>query len=329
MNSRFRRMLLRPLLGLVAAGALLGATAHAAAEDVTYLLPAPANLPAFAPWMLALHKGYYAAEGLNVNFLAAKGGVDVAKQLGSGNAVTGGAIGDTPIIARANGVPVKAVALLGGRSLMHLAVHEGGDIRAPQDLKGKTVTALSYQDTTFYALLGMLRTAGLSKNDLSIQAAGPAGVWQLFAAGKSDAMASVPDWTATVIEEGGKVRILPADDYFKSMAQAILASDEVIRTKPELVRKLVRATLRGLKDIIDDPRAAARDYVAAVPAHQGKEVYIGKVFELYGRYVYPGQAVLGEVDAQCLRQVQDFYVAEGIVARATPLAELFTNRFVQ
>ena len=45
------------------------------------------------------------------------GGVDVAKQIGAGNAIIGGAIGDTPIIVRANGVPVKAVAVLGAGAL--------------------------------------------------------------------------------------------------------------------------------------------------------------------------------------------------------------------
>ena len=89
-------------------------------QEITYLLPAPGTLPAFGPWMIAQAKGYYKAEGLDVKFVAARGGVDVAKQVGAGNAVIGGAIGDTPIIARAQGIPVKAVAVLGAGSLTHL-----------------------------------------------------------------------------------------------------------------------------------------------------------------------------------------------------------------
>ena len=82
-------------------------------QEITYLLPAPAILPAFGPWMLAQAKGYYAQEGLNVKFVSGRGGVDVAKQIGAGNAVSGGAIGDTPIFARGQGIPVKAVAVMG------------------------------------------------------------------------------------------------------------------------------------------------------------------------------------------------------------------------
>lgn len=299
-----------------------------AAEDVTYLLPAPAFLPAFAPWILAQKRGYYANEGLNVTFQSARGGVDVAKQVGAGNAVIGGAIGDTPIIVRANGIPVKSVAVLGGRSLMQLVSHKSSGIEGPQDLKGKTVTTLSYADTTYYALLGMMAKVGLTKDDVNIQAAGPAGVWKLFISGEADAMAAVPDWIGIAMGAGKEVNIIPADNYFKSMAQAILASDDTIKNSPELIGKLVRATLKGMNDIMTDPAAASVDYVAAVPQHEGKEKAMEAVFNLYNTYVYPGQETLGMMDSERLAGLQDFYVEQGIVRNATALDDLYTNQFV-
>jgi NitT/TauT family transport system substrate-binding protein len=301
--------------------------AHAQGQEVTYLLPAPAVLPAFGPWMLAQAKGYYAAEGLRVNFVAGRGGVDVAKQVGAGNAVVGGAIGDTPIIARGQGIPVKAVAVLGAGSLMQLVSHEDAKIESPRELKGKTVTAISYTDTTYYALLGMMGKSSLTKSDVDIQAAGPAGVWQQFAAKKAVAMAAVPDWTVSAIDAGAKVSILPADVYFKSMAQAIVASDETIAKNPELVQKLVRATLKGMRDIMRDPKAASIAYVAHVPAHKGKEDYIQRVFEMYNKYVYANQKVLGQMDEGRLAELQKFYVSNGIVPKEVGVKELYTNQF--
>jgi NitT/TauT family transport system substrate-binding protein len=324
-----KRAFLKTAVALAGATLVGAQPARAQTEEVTYLLPAAAFLPAFGPWMLAQARGYYAQEGLKVNFVVGKGGVDVAKQVGVGNAPIGGAIGDTPIIARAQGVPVKAVALLGGRSLTQLVVHDGKGINGPKDLKGKTITTMAYQDTTFFALQGMLASAGLTKADVNAQAAGPAGVWQLFAAGKADAMAAVPDWIASATQAGAKVKVFSSDDYFKSMAQAILVADETIQKRPELVRKLVRATLRGMQDIMKDPSAAARDYANAVPQHKGKEAYVAEVFKLYNTYVYPGQKVLGAMDPERLAAVQRFYVKEGIVPKETPLADLYTNQFVQ
>jgi NitT/TauT family transport system substrate-binding protein len=308
----------------------LSSTASIAAaqgQEITYLLPAPATLPAFGPWMLAQAKGYYAQEGLNVKFVAGRGGVDVAKQVGAGNAVVGGAIGDTPIIARAQGIPVKAIAVLGAGSLMQLVTHEDAKIDSPRELRGKPITTIAYTDTTYYALLGMLSKSGLTKNDVDVQAAGPAGVWQQFVAKKSVAMASVPDWTISAVDAGAKVSIIPADVYFKSMAQAILASDETIAKNPELLKKLVRATLKGMNDIMANPKAAADAYVAHVPAHKGKEDYIRRVFEMYNKYVYANQKVLGQMDEARLTELQKFYVTNSVVAKEVPAAELFTNRF--
>jgi NitT/TauT family transport system substrate-binding protein len=321
MNPLIRHLV---ALALTASGAL----AHAAPEEVTYLLPAPPVLPAFAPWMIAQQNGYYADENIKVSFVAGKGGVDVAKQIGAGNAVIGGAIGDTPIIVRANGIPVKAVAVLGAGSLTALAVHDDSPIKSVADLKGKTVTVMAYTDTTYYALLGTLKQARLGKDDVSAQAAGPTGVWQLFVAKKSDAMAAVPEWIVSAEDAGAKVRILPGGEAFPSMAQAILASDETIKNKPDLIKRLVRATLRGMQDIMRDPTAAVAVYVKAVPSYQGKEASLERVFKMYRERVYANQKVLGMIDAKRLETVQKFYVGEGIVPKAVPVADLYTNQFV-
>lgn len=330
-RTALRRACSRSLLSaMLACVASIAGTAQAQTlETIDYLFPAPAQQIAFAPWIIAQQRGYYAQEGLKLNFLSGRGGIDTAKQIGAGNAVIGHSFGDTPIIARATGIPVKSVALLGGRSMMQVVVREDSPIKTPKDLKGKTITAMSYSDANFYALLGVLASAGLTKNDVNAQAVGPAGVWQLFAAGKAEAMTGVPEWIAEARGTGIKLRIMPAYDYFGSMAQAILASDETIQKRPELVRKVVKATLRGLRDVMSDPKAAVRDYVAAMPIYAGREAFVEEVFGLYNQYVYPDQKVMGVMDPARLTALQNFYVKEGIVSKATPVTDLYTNQFVQ
>ena len=174
------------------AGAALGFGVFGAAslrrsadEKITYLFPAPPILPAFGPIQLAKGKGYFKEAGLDVEFAVGRGGVDVAKQVGAGNAPLGGIVADAPIMVRGNGVPVKIVAVFGGKGFMQLVVREDSGIKKPADLKGKTITVMSYQDTTFYALLGLLASAGLTQDDVNIQSVGPTGVWQFVAEGKS------------------------------------------------------------------------------------------------------------------------------------------------
>src|SRR5713101_8642574 len=181
--------------GFIPAAALAAAIASAApllmlppafaAETVTYLFPAPPSLPAFGPIRLAKGKGYFAEAGIDVNFAVGRGGVDVAKQVGAGNAPLGGIVADGPIMVRQNGVPIKIVAVFGGKGFMQLVVREDSVIQKPGDLKGKTISVMSFQDTTFYALLGLLASVGLTQDDVKIQSAGPAGVWEFVATGKA------------------------------------------------------------------------------------------------------------------------------------------------
>jgi NitT/TauT family transport system substrate-binding protein len=310
-------------------GLLTGARSARAADEVTYLFPAPPILPAFGPIRLAQGKGYFKDAGLEVKFAVGRGGVDVAKQVGAGNAPLGGIVADGPIMVRGNGVPVKIVCVFGGKGFMQLVVREDSGITKPADLKGKTITVMSYQDTTFYALLGLLASAGLSQNDVNVQSVGPTGVWQFVAEGKSVGMAGVPDWIPPVVAAGVKVKVIKTEDYFPHMAQGIAASDEIIKQKPEMIRKFVRAALHGMKDIMDNPDKAAGEFVSFVPEWKGKEKGVHFAFNMYAKDVYPGQKVLGEADGARLAKLQDFYLAKGFIQKATPVDELYTNEFVK
>ncbi len=307
---------------------LFGSAARAN-EQITYLFPAPPALPAFGPIQLAKGKGYFSQAGLDVNYAVGRGGVDVAKEVGAGNAPLGGIVADGPIVVRQNGVPVKIVAVFGGKGFMQLVVRDDSNIRSPADLKGKTITVMSFQDTTFYALLGLLASVGLTQDDVNIQAAGPVGVWQMVAAGKSAGMAGVPDWIAAIQAAGAAIRVLPTDEFFPHMAQGIGASDRTISEKPELVRAFVKAALHGMKDIMDDAAAAAEDFVRFVPEWLGKKEQVQAAFAYYDKLVYPGQTELGEINPERLAKLQDFYLAKGIIQRKTPLDQLYTNAFVK
>ena len=321
---------------IVTAGAALGAGLLAAPavraqslEKLTYLFPAPPVLPAFGPIRLAQGRGYFKEAGFDVDFVVGRGGVDVAKQVGAGNAPLGGIVADAPIMVRGNGVPVKMVCLFGGRGFMQLVVREDSGIEKPADLKGKTISTMSYQDTTFYALLGLMASAGLTQNDVDVQQVGPTGVWQFVAEGKAQGMAGVPDWIPPITATGVKVRVIPTEQYFPHMGQAIAASDDMIKQKPEMIRKFVHASLRGMKDIMDNPDKTAEEFATIVPEWKGKEAGVKFAFNMYAKDVYPGQKVLGEVDPERLTKLQDFYLSKGFIQKKTPVAELYTNEFVK
>jgi len=324
-----RKTFLRGIGAAGAAAAFGRAPALAQApQQITYMFAGPTVLPAFAPHMIAKHKGYFAAEGIEPRFVTGQGGADVATQVGAGNAEAGGGIGDTTMVVRPNGVPVRAVALLGGGGLHQLFIREDAGITDPRNLRGKVIAVQSFQDTSYYALLGTLARLGMTRNDVTIQAAGPAGIVQLLVNGTAQAMVGVFDFALAAEAGGVRLRRFSLRDYFPSMAQTVIVSDQTIAQRPQLVRAIVKPLLKALGEIVADPTKAIDDYLAAVPENAGRREQMAAAIRAYAQYVYAGQTQLGAFNPDELRTLQEFYLREGIIRRAVPLDELYTNQFI-
>ena len=96
-----------------------------------------------------------------------------------------------------------------------------------------------------------------------------------------------------------------------------------------MVRKFVKAALRGMKDIMDDPNRAADDFVQFVPEWKGKEDAVKAALNYYAKLVYVGQKQLGEINVERLSSLQDFYLSKGIIPKKTPVEELYDNQFIK
>jgi len=314
------------LAGGIAAATVGRPGATLAAEKLTYLFPAPDFLPAFAPFHLAKARGYFSAEGLDVSFQVGRGGADVSKQVALNNAEIGGATVDTVMVVRANGLPLKAVCHLGNGALYQIVVRKSANVRALADLKGKKIGVLGFQDNGFYNLQGALATVGLSRDDVSIQAVGPAGVVQLMVSGDLQAISAVPESTAAIEAAGIPVDVYLITEFFPGMAQAVVASEDTIAKKPEVIRKFNGATLKAIREIEADPDGMAKVYTATVTQHAGKEAAIADIMKRYARFVYKSaDGALGTFDKARVQTMADFYLKAGILPQAAVAEDIFTN----
>src|SRR5437763_5966996 len=91
----------------------------------------------YAPLYVALQKGYYTAEGLDVQLSEGNGAQNVLKALASGNEKFG--YGPAVAAARAvsQGLPVKVVALYQTSAPMAVIAFPDTPLKAPKDIEGK------------------------------------------------------------------------------------------------------------------------------------------------------------------------------------------------
>ena len=74
---------------------------------------------------------------------------------------------------------------------------------------------------------------------------------------------------------------------------------------------------------------AALTYVEASPSFKGKEELMKKILANYTERTYKGQSTLGAMDPQRLASVQRFYKEQGFIETELPIAELYSNDFIQ
>jgi NitT/TauT family transport system substrate-binding protein len=81
--------------------------------------------------------------------------------------------------------------------------------------------------------------------------------------------------------------------------------------------------------VMEDPAKAALTYVEASPSFKGKEELMKKILANYTERTYKGQTTLGAMDPQRLANVQHFYKEQGFIEAELPVAELYSNAFIQ
>ena len=219
-----------------------------------------------APFFLALDKGFYAEEGLDVEILEGSGSATTVKLIGNGTDPIGYADAGTMMKGVAVGVPVKAVAVLVQQNPMAaIYVKEKTKLDSAQDLIGKKI-GLTTGDSLSQIFPAVLSKNGISEDQVEIVSlANPAAKETALLQGQVDA------FLGYFIDQPPRIEyrtgidldwIKFSDMGVNTLSGAIIVNNRTIEENPELVRKFVRATLRGVKCTMENPDEAARIFAS-------------------------------------------------------------------
>jgi ABC-type nitrate/sulfonate/bicarbonate transport system substrate-binding protein len=223
-----------------------------------------ANLP-FVGAYIAQKKGYFAAQGLDVQITHATGQGEHLKLLlqGTVDVTTGEA--DAVLARRADDLPVVSIALLGQRGQRAFAVQDSSEIRSPKDFEGKTVGFKVLQTPDYLAMLSM---NGVNRS--AIQEVPVGFDPRLLAAGKVDVYpvfeSNEPD---TLNRLGVPTRLFrPADYGVPSIGLTYLTRQELVDKDPSALERFVKATLKGIQDARANPEAATDIIMEFAPTEE-------------------------------------------------------------
>jgi NitT/TauT family transport system substrate-binding protein len=285
----------------VAGLVLTGATARAA-EKVSVVMDAGFN-GRHAYYFVAIEKGYYEAAGLDVQVVRGQGSADAIKQVAAGNAQFGFADAGSVVLARGNDqVPVKLVAIVYARPPHAIYALKESGISTPKDLEGRKIAnpAGGAIPKMFPAYA---KAAGIDAGKVTWVVAPSESLPSLLTLGRVDAVGQFTVGEPLLRKQAAPkelVQLTYADAGLDFYSNGLIAADSTIQKQPELVRRFVAATLRGLKDAVADPREAAR---ILNKHHREVEVEIaaGEVEMVRSLAVVP-QTALGTIDPNRVRR---------------------------
>ncbi|HET8876466.1 MAG TPA: ABC transporter substrate-binding protein [Casimicrobiaceae bacterium] len=244
--------------------------ADAAAKD---LVPVSVRL-AFnynghrSPYLLGVDKGFYADEGLDVKVLEGKG-VTSSMQLVASKDDTF-AIVDPPslMLGVAQGMPLEQVVQLYQVSPNALASWTSANIRKPADLAGKTVATLQ-GDTTTTMLYALLAKNGVDAKQVKIVASDGGTRNQTFLSKRADAITGFTNdsYLSLRATADAPMSVFAYSDFgIDTMGDGVAAHIDTIRSRPDVVRGFVKATLRAYRYALEHPDEAIASLAKRSPS---------------------------------------------------------------
>jgi NitT/TauT family transport system substrate-binding protein len=219
----------------------------------------------FAPFYLADQQGFYADAGVQVTFqnridpdlitLVGQGAVDIG--LGDGTSV---------IPAVSQGIPIRYVATIYGRFPSIVFAKASSGIADAADLDGRRLGIPGRYGSSWIMLQALLRSAGLTPDDLEIVEYPDFGQGVALAADQVDAATGFVNNEPVQLELGGEeATILAVDDVVPLPGNGLVAGSSTIESKRDAIQAFVTATLRAMDEIAADPEAGLEAAIAAVP----------------------------------------------------------------
>lgn len=190
-----------------------------------------------APFHLAAKKGLFAQNGLDVEIVDGNGSVSTVQIVGNGEYDVGHASLAPMAIARAKGLPVKAIAAFVRQNDIGLLVPKDSGIRTPADLKGKKLvfTAGSLEAPFIDRFLA---SGGLKRADVelvSVDAAAKAGTYMMNRA--DGAFSSIPFLLAVVDAQRPSTAIKFADYGLAFPSFGLFATEKTLAEKGDALRR--------------------------------------------------------------------------------------------
>ncbi len=322
----------RHAIALIVFGAAVGLSHGAIAQDKTLFVSEPGHGMASLPFYVAMAKGFFAEEGLNVKILTTDGGGAHINAVLSGQAFAFIGGPEHNAFAKLKGADLRAVVNLNDRATAYFVAKKGQGPAPgqsmPDYMKGKSIAVGLYGGTPNSILRNMLRKWRLDpKTDVTLnEMAATALLAGIKFGGVTVAVAPEPFVTLGV---RGDVWDEPFINIPKELGPYVYTTLNVklssIKDEPDTVRKFVKGFLRGLKYTHENHEEAAVIARKEFPT-MSPEVLQATLDRSFADEAWPTD---GAVSQQSWDTASRIVLEAGILKQPVPFDDIMDMQFVK
>ena len=250
------------LLALGTAAAIIATTSTLAAraDDDVRLRLNWMYYGSHAGFALGKDKGFYKEQGINLDIRSGNGSGSAHRLVANGDSQFDYGSCASMVNLAAKGAPLVSIGVIDAMGTEAILVKPDAGVKTIADLKGKTIlTTANAGVNTFFPLV--LKNAGLAEGDIKVVNVAESALVSSYLQGSGGAvgiLGGFDDKPAEIKTAGGKDPLIFAYSDFgvNQVGYCIATHADTIKTKPDLVKRFMAATLKAYKEAEKNPDAA-------------------------------------------------------------------------
>ncbi|MEK6255728.1 MAG: ABC transporter substrate-binding protein [Chloroflexota bacterium] len=315
-------------------GVGIGACSQEAEPEPTALLKLRVPMGYFAnvqyaPFYVAVEKGYFAEAGIEIEFDYSFE-TDGVALVGAGELPFAVVSGEQVLLARAQEIPVVYVAAWFQEYPIAVMAMDGAAINSPDTLAGRNIGVPGLFGASYIGLRALLDYSDIELGDVTLESIGFNQVESLATDQVEAVVGYVNNEPVQLAAQGYDVDVIRVADYVHLAANGIITSEQTIVDNPDLVSSLVAAFLKGLADSIADPDEAyeiSKIYVESLAnANEDEEAIQREVLRLSIELWLA--EVLGFANSESWENMQEVLIGMELLLEPLDLDAAYTNDFL-